>query len=154
MLRSNDGGVNWTSDTVLDGLMTGNGAFKMNVTVTSNDRYSQPTLIAFDPNDRKTLVAGAADAGIFLSRDDGKTWTTVTNNSGGAANPIIPRPHWAYFDHECGKVSIYIGTQGRGTWRVSYEDPEAVTPSPCPGTNTEKRVSPRKSFPKTRKQIH
>jgi hypothetical protein len=153
MLRSNDGGVNWIADTVLDRLMTGNGAFKMDVTVGERERYLQPTLIAFDPNDRKTLVAGSADAGIFLSRDDGATWRTVTNNSGDAANPVIPRPHWAYFDHKCGNVNIYIGTQGRGIWRLSYQDPTAVTPIPCPGTKTDKPAPPRKRFSKTRKLI-
>jgi hypothetical protein len=131
MHRSSDGGVSWTPDPVLDGLMTGGGTFRMQVTIDPNDRYVQPTLVAFDPNNFNTLLAGAADAGIFLSRDNGASWTTVTNNSGDAANPVIPRPHWAYFDRECGQNNIYIGTQGRGAWRLSYPDPTGITVSTC-----------------------
>ena len=119
MFRSNDGGASWTGDTALNALMNGGGAFRMRI---FSPRYVQPTLVAFDPNDPNTLLAGAADAGIFLSRDNGATWKVVTNNSGGAANPVIPRPSWAYFDRECGRFNIYVGTKGRGAWRISYDD--------------------------------
>src|SRR5664279_940716 len=47
----------------------------------------------YDPQDPKTLLAGGADAGIFISRDVGSTWTTVTDNSGTATRPVIPLRH-------------------------------------------------------------
>jgi hypothetical protein len=128
MFRSPDGGANWVPDVVLDGLMNGGGTFRMQVQTLG---YLQPTLAVFDPNNPNTLLAGAADAGIFLSRDNGASWTTVTNNSGNAANPIIPRPYWAYFDRECGQNNIYVGTQGRGAWRFTYRDTEGTTVSSC-----------------------
>ncbi|HVS80523.1 MAG TPA: YCF48-related protein [Pyrinomonadaceae bacterium] len=128
MFRSSDGGTTWASDTVLDRLMIGSGTFRMQ---SSTLNYLQPTLVAFDPNDSNTLLAGAADAGIFLSRDNGVSWVTLTNNSGSTANPIIPRPHWAYFDRECGQANIYVGTQGRGAWHFSYRDSAGTTVSAC-----------------------
>ena len=142
MFRSTLGGASWTNDEVLDGLMVGGGAFRLQVT-TAGPAYSQPTLVAFDPNNSNNLLAGAADAGIFLSRDNGATWTTVTNNSGDAANPVIPRPYWAYFDRECSQYNIYVGTQGRGAWRFTYRDTAGVTvaqcQSNCDGATTECR---------------
>jgi hypothetical protein len=126
MFRSNDSGATWAALPALDALMTGNGAFRLAPT-----GYVQPTLAAFDPNNANHLLAGAADAGLFLSRDNGATWTTVTNNSGDATNPVVPRPHWAYFDRECGSTIIYVGTQGRGAWRFSFPDPNAPTVAQC-----------------------
>jgi hypothetical protein len=126
MFRSSNGGTAWVPDTVLDGLMNGGGAFRMR---TSN--YAQPTMVAFDPNDANNLLAGAADAGIFLSRNNGASWTAVTNNSGNSANPVIPRPYWTYFDRECSQYSMFVGTQGRGAWRLSFPDPAGISVSAC-----------------------
>lgn len=130
MFRSSDGGLTWAADTALDSLMIGGGAFQLTVT-NAGTPYTQPTLVAFDPDNANNLLAGAADAGIFLSRDNGATWTTLTNNSGDAGNPIIPRPHWAYFDRECSQYNIYVGTQGRGAWRLTYRDTEGLTVAAC-----------------------
>jgi photosystem II stability/assembly factor-like uncharacterized protein len=126
MFRSENGGLVWTPDPALDGLMSGGGKFRM---VTW--QYTQPTLVAFDPNNPNNLLAGAADAGIFLSRDKGASWATITNNAGDSANPVIPRPYWAYFNRKCGQYNIYVGTQGRGAWRFSYADPAGPTVSAC-----------------------
>ncbi|HJP91585.1 MAG TPA: hypothetical protein VJ875_06495 [Pyrinomonadaceae bacterium] len=126
ILRSSDGGTTWVADPVLEGLMTGGGIFRMQTL-----RYVQPSLLAFDPNDSNTLLAGAVDAGIFLSRNNGATWVALTNNSGDVSNPVIPYPHAAYFDRECGKKNIYVATRGRGVWRFSYDDPAAVSVSKC-----------------------
>jgi photosystem II stability/assembly factor-like uncharacterized protein len=131
MFRTANGGITWTADPALDSLMTSAGAFQLTVTNAGTLPYTQPTLVAFDPNNTNNLVAGAADAGIFLSRNNGATWTTLTNNSGDVANPVIPRPHWAYFDRECSQYNIYVGTQGRGAWRFSYRDTEGTTVSSC-----------------------
>jgi hypothetical protein len=126
MFRSSDGGANWVADTVLDALMTGGGLFRM-----QNSSYAQPTLVAFDPNDANTLLAAAADAGIFLSRNNGVSWVTVTNNSGDVSNPIVPRSRSAYFNRECSQFNIYVGTQGRGAWHLSYRDPAGSTVTAC-----------------------
>lgn len=130
MFRTINGGATWVPDTVLDALMTGSDAFRMTV-ISTAPAYTQPTMVAFDPNNSSNLLAGAADAGIFLSRDNGATWVTLTNNAGNIANPIIPRPHWAYFNRECGDYNIYVGTQGRGAWRFSYHDSGGPTITAC-----------------------
>ena len=136
MIRSSDGGANWSGDTVLDGLMSGAGVYRARTVrgptdFTAFNGYVQPSLVAFDPAHAGTLLAGAVDAGVFLSRDGGTTWSSVTDNSGPPANPHIPRPRFAYFDRECGSFNIYVGTQGRGVWRIRYPDPDAAGLEPC-----------------------
>lgn len=138
MITSNDGGTTWTSLANLDVLMTGSGTFRYSNTrgptehTNLNEGYPQPTLVAFDPNDPNTMVAGGADSGIFLSTDNGVRWKVITNNSGGT-NPHIPRPRFAYFDRQGPTVNLYIGTQGRGVWRATYpfvgDAPQIQVPS-------------------------
>jgi Abnormal spindle-like microcephaly-assoc'd, ASPM-SPD-2-Hydin len=125
MITSNNGGASWTTLVNLDTLMTGSGTFRYQNTRGSTNftgfgGYPQPTLVAFDLNDSNSLLAGGADSGIFLSTDNGARWTVITNNSGGSSNPHIPRPRYAYFDRQGPIVNVYIGTQGRGVWRISY----------------------------------
>jgi len=136
MIITPNGGANWNPIPALDNLMTGSGAFRYVNTrgptnFTGFNGYAQPTLVALDPNDANTLLAGGADSGVFLSRNNGTNWTTVTNNSGTAQNPHIPRPRFAYFDRECSNFNIYVGTQGRGVWRIRYADPEGKTEAEC-----------------------
>jgi photosystem II stability/assembly factor-like uncharacterized protein len=127
MVFSNDGGDTWDNDAALDQLMTGGGVFKYQnqrgpTSFTEFVGYPQPSLVAFDPEDPNILVAGGRDSGVFLSTDRGKTWSLVTDpfDPGTSGIPHLPRPWFAYFDHEpAGELSLYIGTQGRGVWRLS-----------------------------------
>jgi photosystem II stability/assembly factor-like uncharacterized protein len=123
MVFSTDSGQTWTVNAALNARMTASGAFRMQTrrgptNFTGFNGYPQPTLVAFDPGDQNTIVAGAADAGVFLSIDRGQSWRAMTDNSGTPGNPIIPRPWFAYFDREGGATHIYVGTQGRGLWRI------------------------------------
>lgn len=136
MVLSTDGGANWTTLTALNALMTGNGLYRAvnrrgPTDFTGFDGYVQPTLISFSPVAPDTMLAGAADAGLFLSEDRGQTWTVITDNSGGPSNPQVPRPKFAYFDREQGRFHIYVGTQGRGVWRIAYPDVSFVDIGPC-----------------------
>jgi len=145
MVVSTNGGGSWTTLSALDNLMTGSGTYRYRNTsgptdFTGFNGYVQPTLVAFDPQDRNTLLAGGADAGIFVSFDQGARWTVITDNSGGTANPHIPRPRFAYFDHEGATVNAYIGTQGRGVWRISY---------PFVGTTPQLQVPSSVTFSRT-----
>jgi photosystem II stability/assembly factor-like uncharacterized protein len=127
MVFSNNGGQTWSQDTDLDALMAGNGAFKYQTLRGPTDftgfgGYPQPTLVAFDPDDSQILAAGGRDSGVFLSRNGGNTWFLVTDpiDSGNSGVPHLPRPYHAYFDHEpAGELNLYIGTQGRGVWRIN-----------------------------------
>jgi hypothetical protein len=70
----------------------------------------QPRAIAFDPSGQ-TIIVGTADAGIFASTDGGKTWTEVPGSE------QIPRAAGFFFDQHTG--AIYVGSEGRGLWRIT-----------------------------------
>lgn len=86
--------------------------------------YAQPSLLAFDPDTRfNNIVAGGRDSGVFLSTDGGTSWQLLTNPvNPSSVKPHLPRPWFAYFDHEpADKLKIYVGTQGRGVWRITLD---------------------------------
>ena len=126
MILSIDGGGTWTALTALDDLMTGGGQFRYgnrrgpSVFGLMFGGYAQPTLVAFDPLNPKIILAGAADAGVFVSTDGGTGWIRVTDPLGtDPKTPHIPRPRAAYFDHEpADTVDIYLATQGNGAVRI------------------------------------
>jgi photosystem II stability/assembly factor-like uncharacterized protein len=135
MVLSEDGGTTWRELPELNSLMNGNGVFAtwtqrgpIGFDYQGNlgkfSGYPQPTLVAFDPEDPEVLVAGGADSGIFLSIDAGTNWRLITDpiNPIISDKPHLPRPRYAYFDHEPGKgdVNLYIGSQGRGVWRLTF----------------------------------
>lgn len=153
MILSEDGGNTWRELNQLNNLMTGNGAFRAQTAIgptnfTGFGGYPQPTLVAFDPFEPRVLVAGAADAGVFVSTDGGVCWTKITDPLASHLTgiPHIPRPRFAYFSHQPdagGKkiIHLYIGSQGRGVWRIEltidgYTNTTlsgVVTPPKCPG---------------------
>ncbi len=124
MIRSNDGGATWTGNAQLDNLMTGGGVFKYQTqrgptNFTHFDGYPQPSLVAFDPEDPNIVIAGGRDSGVFLSTDGGSSWRLL-RSTGQTRAVLLPRPWFTYIDHEpAGKLNIYIGTQGRGVWRIT-----------------------------------
>jgi len=136
MIRSTDGGTTWTVDAGLTALMDGNGDFQMQTangagatSFTGFAGYVQPTLVAFDPDDPGTIVAGGRDSGVFISRNGGANWALLTDprTSHTSGVPHLPRPFYAYFDHEpAGTINIYVGTQGRGVWRIGVPTDECT----------------------------
>jgi hypothetical protein len=82
--------------------------------------------MAFDPANENIIVAGGIDSGVFLSTDGGNEWRLITDQLDPVASgiPLIPRPRYAYFDHEpATEINMYIGSQGRGVWRVNFGRP-------------------------------
>jgi hypothetical protein len=134
---STDGGVSWSPMPQLDALMTGSGAFLYRnsrgpTDFTGFSGYWQPSLVAFDPNDSNLWVAGAKDAGVFISTDAGGSWNVVTDplTSHLSGLPHLPRPWYAYFDAEPSAAKrIVIGTQGRGVWRLTLGAAIVVAPA-------------------------
>lgn len=129
MVFSDDGGNTWNNDPALDGLMTGGGVFQYQSRrgPTPQPRfngYPQPSLLAFDPSNADVIVAGGRDSGVFLSVTGGEQWLLLTDpiTSGSSGVPHLPRPWFAYFDREPtdapGEHRFFVGTQGRGVWRV------------------------------------
>lgn len=125
MVLTENAGLTWTVLSQLDALMTGNGSFVARTQL--SPRYVQPTLVAFDPDDPEVAVAGGYDSGVFLSTDAGYSWQLVSDplTSDQTGIPHLPRPRHAYFDHEIsrGDVSVFVGTQGRGVWRLNFSKP-------------------------------
>ena len=132
MVISEDGGDSWKLLPNLDNMMTGYGEFKyftgpggISKFTRLSIGYFQPSLLAFDPYDENMILAGGADSGVFLSNNSGANWSLLTDPyTPSAGQPHIPRPRFALFDHEPldtpeGSVDLYIGTQGRGVWKLS-----------------------------------
>jgi hypothetical protein len=142
MVFSNDAGLNWQNNPELDHFMNGGGFFRATTTVgptefTGFGGYPQPSLVAFDPVDPKLVVAGGIDSGVFLSTNGGLNWFLITDpfDSGNSGVPHLPRPRYAYFDHETtGTTKLYIGTQGRGVWRITLVDLLQVLNAELSGT--------------------
>jgi hypothetical protein len=129
MVRTIDGGTNWTPLPELDALMTANGQFRYRnqfgpTRGALNEGYPQPTLVAFDRVDPNIVVSGASDAGLFFSRDGGVQWTRVKNPFWAIdGTPHISRPKAAGFVHTdismmADRLDMYVGTRGRGVFRV------------------------------------
>ena len=142
MVLSTDGGTTWDTLPTLDNLMTAGGVFKYQTQrgptrFTNFNGYPQPSLVAFSPTDQNVLVAGGMDSGIFVSVDGGVDWVLMSDpiNPAGSGKPLIPRPRFAYFDHEDDIVNIYVGTQGRGVWRLTLE-PDLVGTLTAPNITT------------------
>ena len=136
MVISTDSGTTWSNLNSLDAAMTGHGTYKYVNSFGPTDftgfgGYAQPTLVAFSPFYTDTLVAAGADSGVFLSRDSGVTWSVITDNSGTTSNPIVPRAKFASFDRGGGNLSVFLGTQGRGVWKLDYPDPVAICEKSC-----------------------
>jgi uncharacterized repeat protein (TIGR01451 family) len=120
MMRSTDGGVTWQTDQQLTTLMNDGFRGVLNDPGDGVRVMPQPTLIAFDPQNPNTIVAGGRQSGVFLSGDGGRNWSLLTDphTPGTSGIPHLPQPAFAHFDHDKpGFIRIYLGT-GRGVWRV------------------------------------
>ncbi len=80
--------------------------------------------VAIDPVDPSILVAGGRESGVFLSSDGGQSWAVLTDPFGTSSIPHLPRPFFAHFDHEAGETRVYVGSVGRGVWRIELADAE------------------------------
>ena len=125
-----DFGGTWNSMPGLDNLMYGNGAFvnPNQVGSTTNTLAIattwQPSLVKFNPLDPSTIIAGAADAGVFLTLDNGTNWNLIsTPTNPNSTNPHIPRPIYAYFgpgrfNASTTAFDVWVGTRGAGVQKV------------------------------------
>ena len=130
MWMTPDFGATWNPLGSLDNLMTGGGVFA-NPTPRGPDELTlgfkttwQPSMVKFNPLDPSTIIAGAADAGVFLSLDNGTNWRTIsTPLNPTSTNPHIPRPLYAYFSPgrfsaSTSSFDVWVGTRGAGVQKV------------------------------------
>lgn len=125
---------------------------------TTHGAYAQPSLLEFSPHfsgAENVILAGGRDSGVYISKDNGGSWQKVaiiarcgevpavdhdgdgTADDGCPGGPApdgarerdedIPRPWHAYFDSS---GIFYIGTEGRGVWKVTGLGPSAVSVTP------------------------
>ncbi|MEM1178079.1 MAG: hypothetical protein AAGM22_07040 [Acidobacteriota bacterium] len=127
MFSSTDGGANWTPMPGLDALMDGGGDFLIRSLVgptsaTGFSGYWQPSLVAFDRNSDR-ILAGGQDSGLFLSQDDGATWTLISDprTSDVSGVPHLPRPRFAHFDGT-DPNRVFVASQGGGIWRLTLSE--------------------------------
>ncbi|HKE57731.1 MAG TPA: hypothetical protein VKB46_13550 [Pyrinomonadaceae bacterium] len=134
-------GANWNRLTQLDNLMVGNSpdgsgtnvfknfANRGRVTRSGGGTFNfgtswQPSLLKFDPLDPTTIIAGAVDAGVFLSLNNGASWQLIsTPINPNSTTPHIPRPLFAYFspgrfNASTASFDVWVGTRGAGVMKV------------------------------------
>lgn len=104
---STDGGASWQTDAALTSLVTGGGAFPFD-----NAAGGDISAFGFDPASN-TVVAGTNFTGVFASTDGGAHWITIP----GTQQQQTPRISGFFFDTN-NPGTVYIGTQGRGAWRL------------------------------------
>jgi hypothetical protein len=91
--------------------------------------YWQPSLLKFNPLDSTTIIAGAMDAGVFLSQDDGASWQAISSAiTTSSTSPNIPRPVHAYFGPGrfaagSNAFDVWVASRGAGVWKVVLETP-------------------------------
>ena len=123
IFRTETGGAtaaDWVLDPELTELMHGRGVLVAQPRNVNDGVFPlvQPTLLAFDPEDPNIIVAGGRESGVFISSNGGESWAVLTDPFGTSSIPHLPRPFFAHFDHEAGKTRVYIGSVGRGVWRI------------------------------------
>ena len=68
------------------------------------------------------MIAGAADAGVFISFDHGENWRVISDPLVPEQEkiPHIPRPRFAQAAEGPFETTVYVGTQGRGVWSARF----------------------------------
>jgi photosystem II stability/assembly factor-like uncharacterized protein len=128
MLFSHDGGASWTVDHTLTDLITHHGQFQFTAPFAEPEPcgtpcvntfpYGQVTSIGFDPTGQ-TIMVGTWTAGIFASFDAGAHWREIPGSE------QIPRADGFFFNERTG--AIYVGSTGRGVWRIDVPGRETGT---------------------------
>ena len=133
-----DFGVTWNRLQNLENLMLGitaaggqtflnRVALGRNTGTLNFGSYWQPSLFKFNPIAPTTIIAGAVDAGVFLSLDNGASWRLISNPTNPTStSPHIPRPLFAYFSPgrfaaSTSAFDVWVGSRGAGVMKVVIE---------------------------------
>jgi hypothetical protein len=124
MVRTTDGGANWTALPQLDQALSGGGQFIIQVQQgATNNGYPQASLVAINPFDRNMILAGGQDSGVFVSVNGGTNWNLLTDpHTNNALRPHVSRPLYAHFERlGNARWNLYVGARGRGAWRIGLD---------------------------------
>jgi len=105
---STDAGQTWSEDTGLTNLVAGSA-----VSMTDSIGNSQVHVFAFDPTNSAHILVGTDSAGIFASANGGVTWHALPNTAQARAITSF------FFDNRT--TAIYVGTYGRGLWKLMVD---------------------------------
>ena len=119
LMRSINGGASWTLDAAATTLARNGTQFKL-----ASSIGGLVTSIAFDGNSDAIMV-GTATRGLLGTINNGQTWFNVRGGE------ILPRARGFFFDERVG--TIYVGTRGRGMWRIDVPEADLeITKSDSP----------------------
>jgi hypothetical protein len=126
IVMTTNGGGNWRRLVNLERLMRANGDVKYVVAGAGarpfnadGSGYVQPSIFAFDPEYPNIIAAGGFNSGFFMSIDRGRIWRPLSDPTEVSWDrPNISHPLHVHFEHDEGVHNIYIGTRGRGVWRI------------------------------------
>jgi hypothetical protein len=127
IMMTENGGTSWRRLDELENLMTVGGRIKFVVNGAGprpfnevGARYVQPSIFAFDPQDSQIIVAGGFNSGLFISTDRGQSWHVLSDPTNVTPlRPNIGHPLHIHFERDDGVYNIYVGTRGRGVWRIT-----------------------------------
>lgn len=111
VVDSRDSGHTWAPDNTLTSLVQSRAG-----SMTDSIGSSEVHVIAFDPASASHILVGTDQAGIFASADGGQSWSAIPNSSQATAISSF------YLDDISPTLTqAYIGTYGRGLWRLSLD---------------------------------
>jgi len=106
LMQTFDGGNNWTEIPQLTSLITNNGELLFNSGI-----FTQATVVSFSEDNSNMVAIGSWEAGIFISQDNGLTWSKVPESERVTHITSIA---WRT-DSEA-----IVSSYGRGLWRVAW----------------------------------
>lgn len=104
MKVSTNGGSSWTADQQLSRAVTMNGKLRF-----------APEVIYFDRADSNRVFVGTSQAGLIVSTDGGRIWTTIVDSPNlNTITSVFSDPSSRY---------AYVATFSRGLWRLNMDPP-------------------------------
>ncbi len=104
MMRSTDGGDNWSDIPALTTLVTDSGRFGFR-----NSVFPHASAVSFYPRDPNHVAVGTHENGVMLSSDHGATWTKIPDSERAT---YITSIEWR------SATDLFVSTYGRGLWRL------------------------------------
>ena len=105
IMKSHDGGDNWSEIPGLTSLITDAGRFQFN-----SGAFAFASHVSFSTDDPNSVAIGTQQNGLFVSRDRGANWTKVPESERATA---ITAVEWM------SATDAFVSTLGRGLWKLT-----------------------------------